>query len=630
MQQRRIRALVICLATTLPMMANAYETSVTMLGMGSSNASGWADGLIPLYFHNQQLIYSDVQIEGASTNAGTVSAGSGYRQQINSNGILGAYLFYDRERSSAENYYHVISPGVEYLTPSWHYRLNYYAPFGTKTYLQQSGWADKLGYEQYLDFSGHDGFDNIAYEYESLSYGGDFNIGYRFQQDNRWELNLTPYVFNRDESNAMLGGNAQLNFYSNDHTTVFLGDGYDNINHNRIFVGISLTFGGHNNDDTVRNLMTSAVYRNLDVNTTSAGLPQSAYTEFSSTKMQEYNNLYFVNNNASDGGDGTYENPYSNVDVAANQSSPDAQIRVASTGEAYLSSGFTLNGTQSMGGYTPDYKTLAPENELPEIQSGIQLPSRQLVTINGDNTLQNLKIVNGFTVMTTGILINSDAHANLDHLIVGTDNVSTGFKVGVQLIAESNAAATSSATISNSTINAVSSTGNTYGVQIGSDTNHAGTSGNVTILNSIINSITSGAHQAVGIGDYYGSGDLTVINSMINVTNSASNGALAYDIFNQSAGEITINNSILNASSTGSDAIVYGIYNDTSSSLGVTFENSEMKLISGNTATAIFNNQDTPMTITDNVFTISAPTYNVFDGSGISDSGNTLNGEPYP
>lgn len=111
MQGMRLKTLVVCLAATLPIITHAYTPSATVQGVGGTYTSGWAEGLIPVYMNNQQLIYSDLQFEGNSTNSGILSAGSGYRQQINSNGIAGAYLFYDRERSASESYYNVISSG---------------------------------------------------------------------------------------------------------------------------------------------------------------------------------------------------------------------------------------------------------------------------------------------------------------------------------------------------------------------------------------------------------------------------------------------------------------------------------------------------------------------------------------
>lgn len=109
MKQLKLNTLFVCMATTLPMLANAYSPSMTAQAMGGNYASGWVDGLMPLSMNDQRIVYSDLQLEGSNTDAGILSAGGGCRQQITSDGILGGYLFYDRERSAAENYYIIMS-----------------------------------------------------------------------------------------------------------------------------------------------------------------------------------------------------------------------------------------------------------------------------------------------------------------------------------------------------------------------------------------------------------------------------------------------------------------------------------------------------------------------------------------
>ena len=566
MQGLRLKTLVVCLAATLPMIASAYEPNVTALGMGGIYTSGWAEGLIPLYKNNQQLVYSDLQFEGNSTNSGILSAGGGYRQQINSQGIAGAYLFYDRERSASENYYNVISPGVEYLTPSWQYRLNYYAPVGTKSHLNSQGWAEDFGNTQFIVRTGNDSYDRWQTNYESLSYGADATIGYRFQTDKRWQVNLSPYAFNQTDNNTMMGANAQLNFYTNDHTTVFLGDGYDNENHNRVFVGVSFTFGGHNNDDTVENLMNSPVYRNLDVNTTSNGLPVSDYTNFG-PMQQSADNLWYVNNSdappgSEEGyginytGDGTYENPYSNMSAITdtNEALPDnADIRVASTGITYglppgdgyegADTTVTLTGTQTLGGYTNNYNTLATGNDRPIIDT-------TGVVLNGDNSLTGLQFLGSGSV---GVTINGNAM--IDDVVIGSSTDSaTSYQTGVV-----NANNAGNVVITNSTINAMADSENAVGIDNESN------SGDMTITNSTINVVSeSAAGGGMGIFNFGNSGNLTVQDSSINVSSAfADSSSTDYGIFvgSQNSGATQIISSTINVTDSGSGNVI-GIDNE--------------------------------------------------------------------
>ena len=547
MQGLKLKQLVICLAATLPMITNAYEPSVTALGMGGIYTSGWTEGLMPVYQNNQQLVYSDLQFEGNSTNAGILSAGGGYRQQINSQGIAGAYLFYDRERSASENYYNVISPGVEYLTPSWQYRLNYYAPIGTKTYLMSQGLAGDFGNTQYESWSGNARTDSTQYNYESLSYGADFTVGYRFQADKRWQVNVSPYVFNQVDNNTMMGANAQLNFYTNDNTTVFFGDGYDNENHNRVFIGVSLTFGGHNNDDTVDNLINSPVYRNLDVNTTSNGLPVNDYAEFSAPEQQP--GFYAFVNDAATGSEnlGTYENPYTSIDEVSSAPS-DAQIRVASTGIDYSSTSLALSGTQTMAGYTDDYMLLATGNDRPIIDSSSGM------TLNGNNSLTGLQFMGSGASNSIGLTINGSA--TIDDVVIGSTDLGSSYYTGIQNV--NNAG---DVVIKNSTINAAANDSNVIGIDNESNP------GNMTITDSTINAVESGTsgNDAFAVNNFGNTGDLTISHSTMNAqTNDATGAAYGLQIGAANPGMTTVSNSVITANNTGGDgSTATGVFNET-------------------------------------------------------------------
>lgn len=541
MHKLKLNILTVCMTTTLPMLANANQPSITAQAMGGDYASAWIDGLMPVYKNNQQLVYSDLQFEGSNTDAGILSVGGGYRQQMNSQSIAGAYLFYDRERSASESYYKVISPGVEYLTPSWQYRLNYYAPIGTKTYLITQGLASDFGNTQYESWSGNSKLDSMQYNYESLNYGADATIGYRFQADKRWQVNLSPYVFNQTDSNTMIGANAQLNFYTNDHTTIFLGDSYDNQNHNRVFVGVSFTLGGHNNDDTVDNLMSSPVYRNLDVNTTANGLPVDSYTKFSAPEQQP--GFYaFVNDTATGSANlGTYEDPYTSIDEVSNAPS-DAQIRVASTGTDYDSDGFTLAGTQTIGGYTDGYKLLATGNNRPIIRSD------EGVVLDGDNTMAGLQVLSNGSSTATGITINDNA--TLDDMNVGSETSVESYQIGVKL------SSGASATINDSTIAGYSSVNDALVYGIKAEANNT-----LTVSNSTISAVTDGGDGAdAGTDGGFAYAVAELSNSIGNIENSTLSGSASasasysYGLYLNAAGNIAVTNTLMSGSATNGSA----------------------------------------------------------------------------
>jgi hypothetical protein len=471
-------ALATALATSPILGFSNPAPGITLLGMGGPYLSAWADGMLPIKSTADSLTYADLQLEGNTSNSGIVSLGSGYRKQ-SSDAIWGAYLFYDRERSSAGGYYNVASPGVEYLTKTWKYRLNYYAPFGTKTHIVDQGWADDMGNFSYIEFTGHTELDQWGYKYESLSYGGDVDVAYRFQADNRWEVSLSPYVFNRNDTSTLVGANAKLSFYQGDYATLFIGDGYDNSSHNRVFVGASFNISGRNNDDTLSNLMMSPIYRNLDVNTTSNGLPVGDYTEYSGVEAVEEKNIYFIeegnsgNQSTAVVEDGTYENPYTNIDLINTTTDAKAKFWMAESNSSYTSTEgtLTIGDDQTLEGRSSNYKHAASGSDTPVITA------EDGIVLNGNNTVSDITLKGSGTLDSVGITVNGNA--TIDGVTVGTSSENKSFTTGVELTDEA------TTTISDSTIKAYSNSSSvTYGVK--ADSNNA-----LTISGSTISRIKS-------------------------------------------------------------------------------------------------------------------------------------------
>lgn len=537
---------------------SASTPGVTLLGMGGTYLSAWADGMMPVKFTADSLTYADLQLQGNTSDSGVVSLGSGYRKQ-SGDAIWGAYVFYDRERSSAGGYYNVASPGVEYLTNSWRYRLNYYAPFGTKTHLVDEGWADGLGNYSYIQFSGHEELDQWGYEYESLSYGGDIDVAYRFKADDRWEVSLSPYAFDRKDESTLVGSNFKLSYYQGDYATLFIGDGYDNASHNRVFVGASFNLSGRNNDNTMSNLMMSPVYRNLDVNTTSDGLSVGERTQYSGVEEVEENNIYFIDNNNANSNqrfdsyeDGTYEHPYTSMDSVNDSGNPsDANYWVAESSANYGSTeALTLVGTQTLEGRSANFKREASASNAPTIVSSAT--DGDGLILNGTNTVSDIALKGGNVLDGVGITVNGDA--TIDSVTVGISGPNRSFQTGVEL------ADGATATISDSTISAYSNTFSDTDSDGRSDA-HAigvkeGSNAKLTISESTINSATGsdgGSSRAVHVVS-----GATAMISDSTLTVSGGSGSAVMGLFADGAGTIEILNSTITSSSSAGSA--YGLY----------------------------------------------------------------------
>jgi len=628
--------------------------------MVGSQYSGWADSMFPFVTAPNKMLYGDLQAQGSDNSQAMISAGLGYRYAKNTRNILGSYFFVDRERSAGYQYYTVLGPGLEWMTPTWSYRLNAYIPIGDKTHKVSSGWADEYGNYSYEVFNGHKQYDIRADLYENLSYGGDATLSYRFAQNSDWQINLSPYAYKQDNENAMMGGKAQVNYYSNDNTQVFIADEYDNKNKNSVIVGISFSFGVRNNDTSTTALINAPVLRNLMVNTSDNGLAVDEDLVYGDTLEVEENNIYFVDDNnlnnskvSSSNPDGTYNNPYTSAEQA--EAAPQgANIWLASSSSTpyTIDKNWTLKKDQSISGRSSDFKQDASGSDRPTIK----FTDSDGIVMDSSNDLSHIQIMgsgHSNDTSNTGVTIRqSDSNnevAQIDDIKVGSTNENTSYVTGITmadgaeasitnskiigyanteevnnvywiLLRNSNAAISDStitaqndinrhdafgvyissharATIDSATINAFSNNGDSLAV-----INYFGSS---TITNSILN-----ATGYIAVGDYF---TLTSVDSSINNSVINTDGSYAsVGVYNSgSTADITIENNVINAESLYEGI---GVYAGTPPSGSTIVNNNEINVSTSDIAAitaGILTNSGTTLISTDNNFDV--------EGNGAAD-----------
>jgi trimeric autotransporter adhesin len=608
----------------------AYQAPVaSVTAMASDNFSVLGDVLQPLSRDTNRLYYADFQGQGSSTDAGILSLGLGLRQLVHNKSVLGGYFFVDRERSSNKDYYTVLGPGVEMLTQTWRFRLNGYFPVGDKEYLVAQGWADEFGNYEYVDPHDNQIDDTWAYLYNSISYGGDFSVAYRFATDDHWELELRPYAYNQDYNNDLVGANAQVTFYNNDYGSVFIGDGYDNVNHNRIYAGVTFNFGKRNTDNTLANLMISSVPRNLNLTTTDTGLPSDSYFKYGEEGVEE-SDVYFVDVGQGSGDEaGTYEDPYTALDEVNTNDDPDANFRIESDGDSvYVADEVALTGDQTLGGYTDDYTTPATGDDQPILITELIAEGDnevENVVIEGDGSTSSTVVVSdGATLKATNVTINGDSIgvevgdgstlvlADSQVNVANSDSFSeeqnvqsssdvTGIKVGDN----------STTTLTGTDVNVTGEGGLTYGVdmslvsgatfnveqgsQINASSSQGAVSGiyasgaadsTITINHSAVTASSTGLNtsQATGIMASVAtvsgaSVDINVMNgSTVTAESLSADSSRPYGISEfRNAGNLTIENSTINAVT--SNGWAFGIYARDSGD--ITISNSEINVEAG-------------------------------------------------
>ena len=577
--------------------------SATVMGMLGENASTWADGMWPLYVDDNRIAYIDAQAQGASTDAGILSLGAGYRIARTPKDILGAYLFVDRARSDDKAYFTVLGPGVEKITPTWSYRLNAYFPIGDKKQLTDSGWSSDLDIYDDEYFEGHSEYDSHSNVYQELSYGGDFSIGYHFAKDTRWAASITPYAYRMKDEQAMLGTKAQISYYPDEYTEVFVGNGYDNYNHNRIYTGVSFSFGARSHNSDQQSLMATPIYRNLNVNTTDDGLATNE-TYTSGEVEERYDDVYFVDNETgSSDGDGTYENPYADVDQAVTDSGEDTRIYVENTGTNYqYDDDITLQEGQGIYGRSDDFLKASTGSN----QTTIEFTDSDGFIGTSSNDFSDLTILgSGYseTGSNTAITIYADSDdsevAQINDVHIGTTDSSSSYQTGIYMDDGSKAEITNSTviaylydgeddidevaigidsegantlTVNNSTIEAIADnleddTNGSFAINMD---NYGGSASDamLTINNSTLNAIST---QYYTTGIYVAGATLNMNNSTINTQSPD----YPWGIWLEGETDATITNSIIDTEATNGDGSI-GIYGDGEEGSTFTLTNSTL------------------------------------------------------
>ncbi|MFI5409197.1 right-handed parallel beta-helix repeat-containing protein [Kaistia sp. UC242_56] len=131
-------AALLCAASTLAITASAKADAVgptveITLGGGQENgAIGGFDIFLPFGFGDRSIGFGDLRGHMNNDQMDQLSAGLGWRMQLDGVWTVGAYGYYDYLRTERDNDFHQISAGAELLSRDMVFRLNGYLPFGDK------------------------------------------------------------------------------------------------------------------------------------------------------------------------------------------------------------------------------------------------------------------------------------------------------------------------------------------------------------------------------------------------------------------------------------------------------------------------------------------------------------------
>jgi len=436
----------------------SYVPRVYLSGYGGTTFMGQADVLAPIHFTNSNIFFAYLQARMSNTHdsedswgdetPSSASLGFGYRAIVKDKALLGIYGFGDYAHTSTGHDVYVLSPGVEELGRVWDARINAYFPVGDKSW-ESGNWADQYNDYHWNYFTGHNQYDHWYVFKEETGNGFDAEVGRKLFKYKGVLVKgyVGGYYYNMQDNDDITGGSLKLSAQPNKFLTIIAQDTYDDTYHNVFTVGVKIKLNdlvkmnkediSVDEDDLPQRLVDS-IDRNLIANGNGSVVPTNFGGPYDKGQGLEHDNVWFFDDDKTNPGDGTYENPYNAAQYTQNTIEIIHQSKPTDPAYIYLSDGgYTSTDTidlysgQSMWGRTDDYKAPATGDGRPVINGQLEL--------NGNNTIDSLIIQNipgvtgvtdGYGMFGTAIFING-SNVTLSNDLIGANDNAIGYATGV-------------------------------------------------------------------------------------------------------------------------------------------------------------------------------------------------------
>ena len=554
-----MRKALVVIAASLPGVAIAdeymYQPHINILVKpGNSRTITSPEIFLPLQQNSNALLFADIRamFDGHGNKEGNI--GLGYRRLLpNDEMIYGVYGFFDRRQSQNEAYHSQITLGTELLTNTWDARANLYVPITKEKVIDLLDVSTSLAGTGLLVSAGN-------YREKGL-FGGDLEVGYQVLPGLR--LYSAGFMFGGSGTETMYGTRLRTQLEMNDYVKLGAEWQVDNVRGDQKFAELRLSFPfGEKPKKKLNGIakrMTENVVRDIDIVTQSVAPSgeQIVTTNLLNATTGLPQEIYFVDNTAAPGGDGSVNNPFNNIatafadpDVAANDI---VYVKAGDGTTTNLTSAVTLSydGMQLLGSGVPisfgspfNVNGFNLPNGIPLLPAGQAPNIGGLVTVNADNTtVAGLNIRNRINVTYTS------SNVLLENLYVNNGRTSNGLIIGAsgQPISDITIRNVSMENIgnygilaynpSNISISDVSvSNGNFNGVSI-----HYNRTGTYSGLN--IDGITTSTLPSDGVAMYLTGSNVVLNNPTISNVTTNDNGNGFWLIVN---GGSTVNNLVVN------------------------------------------------------------------------------------
>lgn len=461
---RKVSLLILSVLSTLQFTkaqaAYYYTPRATVWGLAGTQTQARGDVLLPLLSNCDNILYVDAQGDYARDQGNFAGIGLGARKVINNAAVIGGYLFLDRDESKNNNFFTILSPGVEAFFPSWDVRATGYFPVQrhSKSFLY---FPSQFGNFSFITFSGHTQFEPLFSLNEDAGRGGDAEIGYTFHRLHNTQLHGGVYYFNYNHhaqriltTKNVTGFEGRLEVPVNPMWALTAMGTYDNYQHGTIVGGLRFNFLGSRKLCDLRYYMIEPVPRNMAGLHTGSGIPivntirqvggEGTGPGPGPAPIPVRDNIYFY---TSTGGSafvdrqtsGTADNPLSAdqfTDPVINAIGPNA-FYYFNPG-SYPIGGSGTNGQvnlllgDSLFGRTVGWQAPASGAQRAQLLGGINI-----LAGSGNNKLDSVQILNNAVNPALGTTFTALTVQNANNIFVtnsviqatGTDNTTNGSQV---------------------------------------------------------------------------------------------------------------------------------------------------------------------------------------------------------
>ena len=289
----------------------------TLGGQTGNQKDALLDILLPMAGDNNSLWYLDTRGQLGSYQTNMLSVGAGYRQINNNDYILGGYGFLETYLSPNNQRYYQATVGGEYLSNTWDARVNAYVPIAdTKHFIGYTYGAPRDG-GYYL--RGHKIYLEQYGNTEVGETGGEIELGHSIPFIPGLRAYAGFYHFGVGGQQVNINGpEARLDYQINNNIALTVSEQHDNVRGNLFLIGTRISIGGapqSTDRSAIANRMEDFVFRNFSM-VTHDHIDDNGI--FISPE-----NVYYANNAATAGGDGTYEHPYRSAAQASTSANSD-------------------------------------------------------------------------------------------------------------------------------------------------------------------------------------------------------------------------------------------------------------------------------------------------------------------